>query len=76
MKDIIKIFDELPFIAKLILCIPMLDIAWTVYRLLKSLEAKNKVAIIASVVLFFCAPFVWIADLICVYLYKKVWWFC
>ena len=76
MKDIIKLFDNLPWIVKLILCIPALDIVWTVYRLLKSLVAGNTVAIILSIVLFFCAPFVWLIDLLCVIFKKNVWWFC
>ena len=76
MKDLIKALNNLPFIAKLILCIPVLDIVWTVYRLCKSIVAENTVGIVVSIVLFFCAPFVWLIDLICVILNKEVWWFC
>ena len=76
MKDVIKTLDNLPWIAKLILCIPMLDIVWTIYRLIKSIDAKNNVGIVASIILFFCAPFVWLIDLICVILNKKIWWLC
>jgi hypothetical protein len=76
MKDLIKAIDNLPQIVKLILCIPMLDIVWTVYRLLRSLVANNMVGIVVSIILFFCAPFVWLIDLICIILNKKVWWFC
>jgi len=76
MKDLIKAMDNLPWIVKLILCIPALDIVWTVYRLLRSLVAGNVIAIVLSIVLFICAPFVWLIDLICVLLKKQVWWFC
>lgn len=76
MKDLIKAMDNLPWIIKLILCIPALDIVWTVYRLLRSLVAGNVIAIVLSIVLFICAPFVWLIDLICVLLKKQVWWFC
>lgn len=76
MKEAIKLFDDLPWIVKIILCIPALDIVWTVYRLLRSLEAKNTVGIVVSIILFVCAPFVWLIDLICVILNKQVWWFC
>lgn len=76
MKNAIKTFDELPFIVKLILCIPLLDIVWTVYRLLRSVDAKNTVGIVVSIVLFFFAPFVWLVDLICVIVNKKIWWLC
>lgn len=76
MKDLIKALDNLSWVVKLILCIPVLDIVWTVYRLLRSLEAKNVLGIVLSIVLFFFAPLVWLADLICVILNKQVWWFC
>ena len=76
MKEFLKAMDELPLIAKLILCIPALDIVWTVYRLIKSIDAQNTAGIVASIVLFFCAPFVWFIDLICIILNKKIWWFC
>ena len=76
MKDLIKAMDNLPWLVKLILCIPALDIVWTVYRLLRSLDAKNTLGIDISIILFVCAPFVWLIDLICVILKKQVWWFC
>lgn len=76
MKDLIKALDNLSWVVKLILCIPALDIVWTVYRLLRSIQAKNMLAIVISIVLFFCFPFVWLIDLICVILNKQVWWFC
>lgn len=76
MKDLIKALDNLSWVVKLILCIPLLDVIWTVYRLLRSLEAKNALGIVLSIVLFFFAPFVWLVDLICVILNKQVWWFC
>ena len=76
MKDLIKAMDNLPWLVKLILCIPALDIVWTVYRLLRSLDAKNTLGIVISIILFVCAPFVWLIALICVILKKQVWWFC
>ena len=77
MKDIIKIFDELPFIAKLILCIPGLNIAWWIYRVLKSLDAKNNVAlVVAIIILVVGVPFWWAIDLVCMLLNKKIWWLC
>ena len=76
MKAFIDAMDNLPWIVKLLLCIPALDIVWTVYRLIKSLDAKNTLGTVISIVLFFFSPFVWLIDLICVILNKKVWWFC
>ncbi|MBR4032888.1 MAG: hypothetical protein IKJ07_09170 [Clostridia bacterium] len=76
MKDFIKAIDNLPWIVKLILCIPVLDIVWTIYRLVKSIDVQNTLGIVVSIILFFFAPFVWLIDLICVIVNKKVWWFC
>lgn len=76
MKDFIKAMDDLPFIVKVILCIPALDIIWTVYRLIRSLDAKNTAGIVVSIIMFFGFAFMWIIDLICVIVNKKVWWFC
>ena len=76
MKEFLKTMDELSFIAKLILCIPFLDIIWTVYRLVKSIDAKNNTGIIIAVIMFFFAPLIWLVDLICVIMNKKIWWIC
>jgi hypothetical protein len=38
MKDLVRAFDNLPWIFKLILCLPVIDgIAWGIYRLQKVL---------------------------------------
>lgn len=76
MKAFITAMDNLPWIVKLLLCIPALDVVWTVYRLIKSIDASNVLGIVISVILFFFSPFVWLIDIICVIVNKKVWWFC
>ena len=75
MKNLIKAINELPWIVKLILCIPVLDIVWTVVRLCRSIVAGNVVGIVLAIVLIFCAPFVWLIDLICVIVKGNIWWF-
>ena len=40
MKDILKAFDNLPWIAKLVLCLRILDIVWAVYRIIKGLKGS------------------------------------
>ena len=74
MKNLIKAINELPWIVKLILCIPVLDIVWTVVRLCRSIVAGNVVGIVLAIVLIFCAPFVWLIDLICVIVKGNIWW--
>lgn len=74
MKALINALEGLPMIAKLILCIPVLDIVWTIYRICRSVDKGNVVGIVLGVVLIFFAPFVWLVDLICVILKGNVWW--
>ena len=77
MKEFLKAIDELPDIVKLILCIPVLDIVWNIYRLVKSLDANNSTGIILSVVMLIVGiPFMWVVDLVCMLMYKKIWWIC
>ncbi|MBP3555428.1 MAG: hypothetical protein J6K63_07270 [Clostridia bacterium] len=75
MKALIDAMAGLPKLVKLILCIPALDIIWTIYRLCRSIEKKNIVGIVLAVVLLIVGiPFVWLIDLICVILKGEVWW--
>ena len=74
MKSFIKAIDGLPLIVKIILCIPVLDIVWTIYKLFKSIEKNNVLGIVIAIILFFFAPFVWLIDLITLLLKGQVWW--
>ena len=67
--------NDLPWIVKLLLCIPMLDIVWNITRLIRSLDSKNVVGIVLAIVLLFVGvPFVWLIDLICVIVKGNIWW--
>lgn len=75
MKQLIKAMDELPFILKLILCIPPLDIVWSVYKICRSLDKKNVLGIVLGVLTIIPgAAVIWLIDLITVLVNKKVWW--
>ncbi len=76
MKDIIKAFEGLPLIVKIILSLPGIAIVWQIYRLIKSVSENNILGIILAVVLLVAGPtFVWIIDLVCIILRGNVWWF-
>lgn len=76
MKKIVDALEGLPWIVQLILVI-----LWGVYanllRLFKSIAAKNILGIVLAAILLACGGFVvlWIIDIICVILGKKIWWF-
>ena len=75
MKKIIDTLEGLPWIVRLILVV-----LWGVYanllRLFKSIEAKNIIAIILAAILLACGGFVvlWVIDIVCIALGKKIWW--
>ena len=72
MKDIIKAFDKLPWIAKILLCLPVLNIAWAVYRICKGVETKNVLMLVIGIFwIVFGSTILWVVDLICTIIWKK-----
>ncbi|MDE6661170.1 MAG: hypothetical protein K2J93_05065 [Anaeroplasmataceae bacterium] len=75
MKDLIKAFDNLPFIVKLILCIPVLDIVWSIYKIAKSVNKGHGLGILLGILTIIPgAVFVWLIDILSVLFTGKVWW--
>ena len=75
MKDLIKAIDNLPFIVKILLCLPVVAIVWQVYRLIKSISDGNVLGIVLAIVLLVAGPaFFWIIDLVCILLKGNIWW--
>ncbi|MDE6656365.1 MAG: hypothetical protein K2J85_05160 [Anaeroplasmataceae bacterium] len=75
MKNLIKAFDDLPLIVKVILCIPMLDIVWSIYKIARSADKGNVLGIILGILTIIPgAFFIWVIDLVTVLLNNKVWW--
>ena len=76
MKELIKAFDNLPFIVKLLLCIPAVNIAWQIYKICKSVLKGNTLGIILGILCIIPgATFMWIVDLVTLLISgKSVWW--
>ena len=73
MKDIIKGFDGLPLIVKIIFALPGLDVLWGFYRLIKGLDKKDNVMIIAGIIWIFAGwAILWIIDLFTLFTSGKV----
>ena len=69
---LIAAIDDLPFIVKLILCIPAIDIVWGIYRVVKYVQPMNALMLVLSILTIVPgAAFIWILDLICVLLKGK-----
>ena len=72
MKDVIKSFDNLPWIAKLILCLPVLNLAWAIYRIVKGVSEKKTAVLVAGILWIVPGSVIcWVLDLICTICFKK-----
>jgi len=72
MRDLVKAFDGLPWILKLILALPGLDFIWGIYRLAKGIDKKDSTLIVAGIIwLVFGWAILWIIDFVTILLYKK-----
>ncbi len=72
MKNLVKSFDELPLIVKLILCLPVLNLAYAIYRICKGADQKNTAILVAGILWIFLGTTVlWLVDLICTIIYKR-----
>lgn len=75
MKDLVNTLESLPWIVRV-----LLTVLWGVYsnilRLLRSIAKGNVVGIVLAIVLLACGGFVvlWVFDVICVVLGRKIWW--
>ena len=75
MKEFIVAMEKLPLLAKVLIALPFLDIIWVVYRLARSIDAKNNVGIIIAVVgIIIGIPFMWLVDIITILVTGNVWW--
>ena len=71
----ISTLDNLPKWGKLLLALPVLDIVWVVYRLVRSIEKKNSLGIILAAVLIVVGiPFMWLIDIITLLLQDRIYW--
>ena len=72
MKNLVKSFDKMPWIVKLLLCLPVLNITWAIYRIAKGSSTNNTAMLIAGIVWIFVGSTVlWIVDLVCTIVYKQ-----
>lgn len=74
MKDVVKFFDGLPWILKLILALPGIDgIAWGIYRIAKGLDKKDMIMVLAGIIWLFVGFFIfWIIDMFTLITTRKV----
>ena len=72
MKELFKAVDGLPFWLKVVLCIPVLDIFWAVYRIIKGAAEKDVLMLVIGIVWVVGGCTVtWIIDLVTTIFNKK-----
>ena len=64
--------DDAPWLLKIIFCLPMLNIVYAVYRIVKGVTQNKPIILVAGIVWLFAGwAILWIVDLVCTILYKK-----
>ncbi len=72
MKSFVKWFDDAPWWLKIVLALPVLDLAWAIYRIVKGI-ANGKVSLIVAGILWILLGWgiLWVIDLVCVLVWKE-----
>ena len=75
MEKFVKFMDDLPIIVKIILALPMIDIIWVVYRIVKSATKDSTFGIVLGIIFVIIGiPFLWLVDIISLIVINKVLW--
>lgn len=75
MNELISTIDKLPKWLKIVLALPVLDIVWVIYRIVKSLAKESYFGVILAVVLIIIGiPFLWLIDIITIVIKDTVFW--
>ncbi|MDD2398099.1 MAG: hypothetical protein WCX47_01280 [Bacilli bacterium] len=75
MEKFVKWMDSQSLLVKVIFAIPLLDILWVAYRLVKSLVKKSVLGIVLAILLIVIGlPWLWLVDIITLIVAGKVIW--
>ncbi len=74
LKNLVKAFDNLPWLLKFILALPFIDgFAWGIYRIAKGLDKSDGVMIIAGIVWILVGwAILWVLDILTLIFTGKV----
>ena len=69
----VKAIDNLPWLVKLLLCLPIIDIIWAVYRIVKGAVKKDVLLIVAGILwIVFGGVILWLIDLVSIIIWKHI----
>jgi len=75
MSALVKAFDKLPKLIKILLALPVINIVWHFYRLFRSIDKKSILGIVLAILLICIGwSFMWIIDIITIILFNSVLW--
>ena len=75
MKNFIESMEKLPVLVKILLALPMLDIIWVIYRIVRSADKQSTFGILLGVIAIIIGiPFLWLIDIITIIVRGNVWW--
>lgn len=64
--------DNLPWIVKLLLCLPVLDIAWAIYRIIKGASQQKTLTLVFGILWIIPGSVIcWVIDLVSTLIFKK-----
>ena len=76
MKELCKALDNLPKIVKILLCLPVVNIVWAIYRIGEGIASKNMVHLVLGILWVIVGPTIgWLLDLICMLIFGHIFWF-
>lgn len=72
MKSFVKWMDDAPLWLKIIFALPVLNIVWSIYRVVKGIAYKKVSLIIAGILWIILGwAILWIIDLICICIWRE-----
>ncbi len=75
MNDFLKTIDQFPLILKIVLALPVLDIVWVIYRIVKSAQKQSMFGVVLGIIMIIVGiPFLWLIDIISLIVCNKVLW--
>ena len=72
MNNFVNSMDNLPWIVKILLCLPVLDLIWAIYRIVMGASTNSVLNIVVGFLWIVIGTTVlWIIDLVCTIISKK-----
>ena len=72
MNNFVNAMDNLPWIVKILLCLPVLDLIWAIYRIVKGASTNSVSKIVIGILWIIIGTTVlWVVDLVCTLISKR-----